>query len=466
MLPEKSQRGYIAETVIIFMLFASAFLFPWNFKKAGQGVTCPTIGNAPNYGKQLIVQFPENRGNRQTMVDYVLVRENVIMGGAELVLNTEGHASQWPNHPAENITKPDSSSKIYRPLFADDWGELSAGFEFQPPYYNTDAFYGGDRLYNFNKEGYMYAMHLNDSGSPIVLDLDGDGDTGEPPFAHVADLYQEKSIYDDSSRPYDDKGKIFECPKNGMFLDPNYRYGSGENRGLTVVVPSQATSLNRDQLQMEWFLLNNNSLLRVHCKPAIYLYPKTTQLVNVKVNTKGILTYVDPPYPEQGWNVTAYPEGTIEVTSNKAQVTSYPYLYYESKIPDELIHKPTKGWVVKYAQLNDLYKNILPKLGLNDQQTRDFIVYWNKALKDDAPYYFVGIMDQSNIDQFEGLEITPKPDSINRVRIYFEKLDQPKDVEAPALSVNDKRSTNNEFRVVEWGGMVKNDPNHPFTCSQ
>ena len=22
------------------------------------------------------------------------------------------------------------------------------------------------------------------------------------------------------------------------------------------------------------------------------------------------------------------------------------------------------------------------------------------------------------------------------------------------------------FSVTEWGGMVKNDPNHPFTCSQ
>jgi hypothetical protein len=28
------------------------------------------------------------------------------------------------------------------------------------------------------------------------------------------------------------------------------------------------------------------------------------------------------------------------------------------------------------------------------------------------------------------------------------------------------QSANSLFRVVEWGGMVKNDPNHPFTCSQ
>ena len=145
-----------------------------------------------------------------------------------------------------------------------------------------------------------------------------------------------------------------------------------------------------------------------------------------------------------------------------------------------MIQKPTKGWVVTRSQLEPLYRQILPKLGLNNQQMTDFIEYWNKALTE-SPYYFVGVMDQKNVDQIERLEITPKPDIINRVRIYFERLDQPGQVEAP--NIVDQRtselvnptldpdlpihqSTNSLFRVVEWGGMVKNDPNHPFTCSQ
>lgn len=459
MLPEKSQQGYIAETVIIFMLFAASFLFPWDFRKAGQGVVCPTIGNAPS-GAQFTLQFPENSGNRQNMVDYVLVRENVIMGGAELVLNTEGHASQWPNHPSEKITKPDGTSKLYRPLFADDWGELSAGFEFQPPYNNEDAFYGGNRLYNFNKEGYMYAMHLNDSGSPVVLDLDGNGDTGEPPFAHVADLYQEKSIYNDPNRSYDDNGKIFECPKNGMFLDPNFQYGSGKNRGLTVVIPSQATSPKRDQLQMEWFLLNNNSLLRVHCKPAVYLYPKRTQLVNVKVEPKGYLTLVDPPYDkEKGWIVWAQPNGSL-LTMNDKPITNN-YLYYESKIKDEFIDKPEKGWILKYEDLPGFYKEILPKLGLNSKEESDFIGYWTKHLPS-APYYFVGIVSKENKDVIEPLTVNPNPDSSIRFSLYFEKLDSLKVVTPPEIITPERKG----FVLVEWGGMIKNDPNHPFTCSQ
>jgi hypothetical protein len=130
--------------------------------------------------------------------------------------------------------------------------------------------------------------------------------------------------------------------------------------------------------------------------------------------------------------------------------------------------------------MEDKFNQLLPQLGLNTLQTKDFIDYWKKALPY-SPYYFIGIMDQDNIDQFEPLTITPKPDSVNRVRIYFERLDQSIVVEAP--EIDDQRtselvnqtldpaspihqSTNSLFRVVEWGGMIKNDPNHPFTCSQ
>jgi hypothetical protein len=132
--------------------------------------------------------------------------------------------------------------------------------------------------------------------------------------------------------------------------------------------------------------------------------------------------------------------------------------------------------------LEKQFNDVLPKLGLNSVQTKDFIEYWKKALPY-SPYYFVGVVDPANVDQIERLEITPKPDYINRVRIYFERLDTPKVVEAPVIVdqriselANQKgknlsnqlisQSANLLFRVVEWGGMVKNDPNHPFTCSQ
>ena len=244
-----------------------------------------------------------------------------------------------------------------------------------------------------------------------------------------------------------------------------------------IKFPDQLESSDEAQLQAEWFLLQGRKFLihswwAPHCKPAIYLYPPKKMLVNVKVHPSGYLIYTDPMYPENGWNVEANPDGRIVNLGSNNFMKNYDYLYFESKVPDAVIAKPQLGWVIKsgetgewFAPLNAHFADLLPKLGLNEVQTQDFIEYWKKALPN-SPYYFVGIIDQDNVDQIEGLNISPKPDSVNRVRIYFERLDQEKAVEAPVLETTTFSVSETEFKVVEWGGMVKNDPNHPFTCSQ
>jgi hypothetical protein len=241
-------------------------------------------------------------------------------------------------------------------------------------------------------------------------------------------------------------------------------------KGSGVVWPDQQKSDSNEQLQLEWFVFDSKTVLlnawwTPHCKPAVYLYPPQKMQVNVKVYPAGTLTYTDPLYDsKRGWTVDAYPDGKIYDSRYTIYDKSFNYLYFESKIHDQVIKKPTKGWVVKYEELDNLYQNILPKLGLNQQQTQDFAEYWKKALHP-SPYYFVGVIDQANVDQIERLEIIPKPAYINRVRIYFERLDSPKPVEAPVFT-SPTTLNPSQFNVVEWGGMVKNDPNHPFTCSQ
>ena len=46
-------------------------------------------------------------------------------------------------------------------------------------------------------------------------------------------------------------------------------------------------------------------------KPIIYLYPEEIIDVNVKLELKGKIIYSYPKYPEDGWNVTAYPNGDL-----------------------------------------------------------------------------------------------------------------------------------------------------------
>lgn len=193
------------------------------------------------------------------------------------------------------------------------------------------------------------------------------------------------------------------------------------------------------------------------CKPAIYLYPKTETQISVHITPKGFLTYTNPLYPRNGWQVTAYPNGSISKNGKL-----YPYLYYEAKIQDSAIQKPINGYVVSFNDLPNLYSTLLPKLGLNHKEQQDFTTYWEKALHK-APYYLVSVMDNSAINNIEPLAISPTPDTLIRVRLYFEALDKPIKVTTPILTAVSKRQG---FTAVEWGGLVKNDKNHPFTCSQ
>lgn len=192
------------------------------------------------------------------------------------------------------------------------------------------------------------------------------------------------------------------------------------------------------------------------CKPAIYLYPTQTTRYNVVVKPAGYLTYTDPLYPANGWDVVVDPSGHF---SSNGQ--DYTYLYYESKIKDHLIDIPTHGYVRSYAELNSLYQYILPKLGLNAQETADYIEYWQKYLPY-SPYYFVGVMSEPSIEKIEPLYITPQPDTNIRVRLYYQALDYPTAVPEPELTAPVRVGN----VMVEWGGMVKQDKDHPFTCSQ
>lgn len=223
-------------------------------------------------------------------------------------------------------------------------------------------------------------------------------------------------------------------------------------------------SAGKSSLQLRKFTLKKASINPVcwytpSCKPAVYLYPKKRMAVNVKVTPKGYFTYTKPKYPEgSGWQVTANPDGTIESDNELLR-----YLYYESKIRDFEIRVPTEGYVVAYDKLPELYSQLLPKLGLSSEEITDFKEYWDNILPK-APYYFVGILDRDNIDSIEKMSILPQPDSIVRVRIYFEALEEKREVKEPSIEVVVRQEDG--FNVVEWGGLVKSDPDSPFTCSQ
>ncbi len=456
--------NFIVPCIIIFLAFLAFFLYPRTFRAlegaSMAGAICsdpppgyPTV-QAPEYFINSFYQV-DGEGNNGGFVDSVLTGPPKTYKMIKANVPFQEVGESWFHFINSDIFLQTPAGK--RQVI---WPTGISGKYLMVN--NTEV---SDVL--FMNHGIIFLQHLDMKNNPRELTINGKK-------VLIVDIYKQ------IDKP-EVRANAFLCTEVADIADSDV----DTSYFSRVVIPPQNPSKNNDQLQLEYFVFDKPKIkilyLSSGCKPAVYLYPPQKQLVNVKVYPKGYLTYTDPIYDSKnGWTVDAYPDGKIYDSRFAIYDQPFNYLYYESKIYDEVIQKPSKGWVVTRSQLEPLYRQILPKLGLNNQQMTDFIEYWNKALTE-SPYYFVGIMDQKNIDQIEKLEITPKPDIINRVRIYFERLDQPKVVEAPEIV--DQRtselgnqtldpdspihqSTNSPFRVVEWGGMVKNDPNHPFTCSQ
>lgn len=239
----------------------------------------------------------------------------------------------------------------------------------------------------------------------------------------------------------------------------NLPTGAASGNQQHIITPTTKAG-TKEKLQLNTFGINEDNLLvpwlSPFCKPAIYLYPQSTIPVSVKINPLGRVKLTIPPYPFNGWNVLASPNGQI-----LSQGKQFDYLYYEAEIPDEKIEKPTKGYVTQKKELSNLLSTILPQLGLNSKEESQFVDYWAGVLPD-APYYFVGIVPVSNLDSISPLIITPKPQTSIRVTLYFEPLDAPRDVIAPEFPKIVRRG----FTMVEWGGIFKKTPNYPFSCLQ
>lgn len=238
------------------------------------------------------------------------------------------------------------------------------------------------------------------------------------------------------------------------YVPPSFASPTDEQLGI-----QENTSTARNSLQIGTFIPSQKGVepwgwWNPECKPAVYLYPQKEMAVHVEVNPVGPLTYTDPVYPEGGWDVIADPNGNILSQNNQ-----FDYLYYETKIPDMLLAEPASGYLVTYEALSDKLKDITTQLGLNAKEQKDLIDYWTPILPK-APYYQISLISRDQLDSLSSLTVSPTPDSTLRVMLYFIPRTEPIFLPEPRLS----SFTRKGFTVVEWGGLYKQDKEHPFTC--
>ena len=106
----------------------------------------------------------------------------------------------------------------------------------------------------------------------------------------------------------------------------------------------------------------------VYYKPIIYLYPEEKTDISVKLGYPELITTDYPSYDDE-WNVTAYPNGNLEIDNR-----NYYALYYESqnKISFE---KTDTGFIVESDKVAEFLEEKLAILDLNERESEEFIVY-------------------------------------------------------------------------------------------
>lgn len=176
-------------------------------------------------------------------------------------------------------------------------------------------------------------------------------------------------------------------------------------------------------------------------KPVIYLYPKTTEKVSVKLSYKGKITCTYPDY-KNGWKVTANPDGKlVNADDNK----EYSYLFWEGN-PSKKKWDMSKGFVVAGKDTKKFLQEKLMQLGLVPKEYNEFIVYWLPRMQGNK-YNLITFQTTAYSDTAK-LQITPKPQSILRVYMVYKPLSRPVKIGAPKIQHFERKG----FTVVEWGG--------------
>ncbi|MCW1892044.1 MAG: hypothetical protein KIH65_002265 [Candidatus Uhrbacteria bacterium] len=182
----------------------------------------------------------------------------------------------------------------------------------------------------------------------------------------------------------------------------------------------------------------------VECgKPVIYLYPEKKTDVRVSLPKSINVTVSDPTYPSKGWVVTANPNGDLV---SHADGKTYGSLFWEGT--GVSYQTPTTGFVVKREDVGSFLASTLPKYGLNQKESQEFMDFWVPRMASSS-YYQVSFLTDT-WSKAAPLNVFPRPKTSIRIFMDLKPLSAPISIKAPTI-ITPKRDG---FTLVEWGGLL------------
>lgn len=187
-----------------------------------------------------------------------------------------------------------------------------------------------------------------------------------------------------------------------------------------------------------------NFILTHKCADSpLYLYPEKETQVTIQVKPPAQIISSNPTYNDS-WQVLAYPDGRLKTLDGKIfSKISYDYL-------TSPLGPPETGLVVKKEELGEALKTYGASLGLAGQEIADFVLFWQKNLPA-APYYLISHYNQAQSQTLMPLEISPRPDLLIQVVMYFKPLEKPVNANHPIF---EKIPPRLGFVAVDWSGLI------------
>jgi uncharacterized protein YraI len=224
---------------------------------------------------------------------------------------------------------------------------------------------------------------------------------------------------------------LFLMPQDSKVSERSFVRGGADGNWVFV----------RYELMLGWASQEYLTSMGGIAKPVVYLYPEQPTQVSVAVSlSAGEFTQTIPDYGD-GWNVTAYPDGTLV---NAADGQTYPYLFWEAEAP--VSWDTSAGWVVAGTDTASFLRAKLAYLGMNATEIADFLEYWQPRLEAN-PYNLITFQTDA-YEAAAALTITPQPDSVLRVFMAYAPLDAPVSLPPQQLIPWQREG----FAAVEWGG--------------
>ncbi|MBO5096059.1 MAG: hypothetical protein J6B98_04215 [Bacilli bacterium] len=180
-----------------------------------------------------------------------------------------------------------------------------------------------------------------------------------------------------------------------------------------------------------------------YAKPVLYLYPKNDNTkINIAFEKPGLLTTTYPKF-KGSWNVTANKNGDLYDNEGKY----YYGLYWEEEGSTKVDF--SEGFYVTKENAIEFLEEKLSIIGLSDRERNEFIMYWLPILeKNEKNLVYFELTEER--EEFNKLNITPKPDSLLRMAIHVKKVNKKTNIKEQKLKTFERVG----FTAVEWGGVI------------